>query len=250
MRIKCVIYLIFCFSFVAYTQVEEIKTHSNFSTPAISSNSNSGLFRGSKNSTINDIAALIYVFQFSYQLLASSFQYQKFLVQSRKDENPRILSIDLLPQLAYPIPNKSILAMPRARVNWGLISTDFRYSHLHEFGIGNYATLDWQVVQFNIVSKYNTYIRLGIGIAREVYANRNFVEFGFNTDFKIFEKTSLILEGRYAPNFRTELGFQVGYTLHQTEKSKTQITFGFVYQNYFLKTNLYNTQLGLMLSFW
>lgn len=235
-------------SFYSNAQVDEIKTNSDV-LQTISSITNGYRYRGS-NSRTNDIAALIYVFQFGYQIVVSGFQYQKFLVQSRKEENPRILSLDLMPNIAYPIPNSSILFLPRARANWGMISTDFRYSHLYEFGVGKYATLDWQIVQANIVSKYNTYIRLGVGLTREIYANRNFVEYAFNTDFKIIEKTSLILEGRYAPNFRYELGFQVGYTLNQTEKSKTQLSIGFMYQNYFLKTNLYNAQLGLIFTVW
>lgn len=248
-RLYCVCFLFLRLSFNSQAQVTEIKASSgSFSVPK-SSNSSRESFRGSANK-FNDIAALIYVFQFGYQFIVSGFQYQKYLVESRKEENPRILSLDLMPNIAYPVPNNSVLLMPRARANWGLISTDFRYSHLYEFGVGKYATLDWQIVQFNIVSKYNTYIRIGAGLAREVYAARNFVEYGFNTDFKIVEKTSLILEGRYAPNFRTELGLQIGYTLNQTEKSKTQLTVGFMYQNYFLKTNLYNAQLGLIYTVW
>lgn len=248
LRWFCLIFLVFLLNFTSFSQVNDIKTGSDAEpTSAPSSGGNS--YRRS-NSTFNDISALIYVFQFSYQILVSGFQYQKFLVQSRKEENPRILSLDLMPNLAYPIPNRSILALPRARANWGLLSTDFRYSHLQEFGVGKYATLDWQIVQFNIVSKYNTYIRLGVGLSREVYANRNFVEYGFNTDFKIAEKTSVILDGRYAPNFRNEIGFQVAYTINQTEKSKTMLTAGFMYQNYFSKTNLYNAQLGLIFTVW
>lgn len=245
---------IFHFHFL-FAQTDDLKKLSKQNNIGSNTNTNRNN-RNSRDNSFQNTLILFQLFQYSYQSIASFFQYQKFLINSRQESNPRIKSIDLLPQLGTSFAYPSAVPTPEIRANWGLISTQIRYFYLHEFNRGNYATLDWQVLQFNLISKFNTYLRLGIGFSRDMYLKENFTEFGLNSDFKLSEKISCVLQGRYAPNFsgtnafRTEFGIQLAYKLNERENGRTFITTGYMYQNYWQSINFHYASIGLILTIW
>ncbi len=249
-----VLILIYSLLFITklHAQVDELKNKSieSTSTNSDTKNSNNTNLQGCNPFFILQLA------QYSYQGIVSFLSYQKQLLNTKGESNPRLKSIDLDLRLHYPIGYKSIATTPHLRANWGVLSSDFRFYLLHEFGKGNFGNIDWQIVMFNIISKYNTYFRIGIGFTRDMYIKQSFTDFSAQTDFKVYTNLSCLIEARYAPNFtgkynyRTEIQTLLAYKLKNRENGFTQFTLGYMYQNYWESVKINYITAGVNLTIW
>ena len=125
---------------------------------------------------------------------------------SRKPENPRIASLDILPEVQFF--GSGIRFVPALEGHWGLYGSHLRLSHGF-FDSDSFtdrrSTLDWQILVFNPVFNPLVHIYLGTGIAWDLRTDRIFNEHsvGFHV---YFGKAPLSLKGngRYAGRYRPE----------------------------------------------
>lgn len=162
-----------------------------------------------------------------------------------RKEIPEVVSLELMPHIGYAEPSSSLF-LPRFRGNWGLFSTDLRFSNMIEYGtldgIDFYNTLDWQVVEFNFVITKPVIVRLGTGLMYEFFSlHRNtFMEHFIGVDVNWMDHQYLASgEGRIAPDYETsaiprmEANFRFNYRIKKTPHMNAYAMAGFVYQNYY-----------------
>jgi hypothetical protein len=234
-----VIHLIF-----AQAQVSDIKT-------ASSSNAGSGGGSGDRRGGSGNSGAFIYFFADALNGLASWQQYKL----QKKDVNPYMVSLDIISQVAIQ-PSRYYLYNPRIRGNWGLFSTDFRINYLlQEKGIGtdDLSSIDWQILQLNIVTTRNVIGRIGGGFMKENFGGR---ESFFESTFGVFvqsndKKIGGSIEYRLAQDFETglvprrELSAQFEKRLFSSGYWNTYLTLGGVYQRYYESISVWGVQAGL-----
>jgi hypothetical protein len=241
----------FLFSFLlvvnliyAQAQVSDIKS-------ASSSNSGGGGGGGDRRGSSGSNAAFIYFFA---DVLNGLVSWQQYKLQ-KKDENPYTVSLDIISQVAVQ-PSRYYLYNPRLRGNWGLFSTDFRINYLLQEtanGTDDLSSIDWQVLQLNIVTTRNVIGRVGGGFMKENFGGRQSF---FESTYGLFiqsnsKKIGASIEYRLAQDFvtnqipRRELSAQFEKRLFSRGYWNTYLTLGGVYQNYYEKTYVWGIQAGL-----
>ena len=133
---------------LCYSQVGDIKN--------ASSNSNGG-FLSDAAREMNAPFALccsdLFIDLFFDVVIFGGWQLHKHHIDSQ-DEIQRVKSIEFMPQFAFHAPS-TYQMLPRIRGNYGLFSTDFRYSFMVETNLANeadiYKTIDWQILVLNLV---------------------------------------------------------------------------------------------------
>jgi len=196
------------------------------------------------------------------QSIFNSFiAHQNFLAQS-KVVNPKIVSFELFALQALPfifnndsLGNqffpKTLLSTPKVRFNWGLISTEFRYTNLLQFGVGAYETLDWQILMLNLFSRREFYMRVGTGFLYEKLSNTYFNEHTLSSDIMFTQKLSGTFDFRFSHDYQTQIfprlesGIRFNYMFKETKSAQFGYTLGFLYQNYYQTEKLYLIQTGL-----
>lgn len=161
----------------------------------------------------------------------------------KRKEIPEVVSLELMPHIGYAEPSSSLF-LPRFRGNWGLFSTDLRFSNMIEYGTLDgtdfYNTLDWQVIEFNFVITKPVIFRLGTGIMHEFYSSSTFIEHFLGLDVNWMDHQYLANgEARIAPDYETsavpriEANFRFNYRIKKTLHMNAYAMAGFVYQNYY-----------------
>lgn len=189
---------------------------------------------------------------FAFELFIDFFlwmpQYQRKQL-SRKEAFPEIISIDLLPHIGIG-ENRAFLFIPRVRGNWGLFSTDFRYSNLASDG--TFKTYDWQILQFNFVNEPGVTFRLGTGFMYEEFTETMYNENTVGLDLRWKDnKISNNSEFRIAHNFnngdtpRWELGTRLNYKIIDLGRFDGYITAGVMFQKYYKEVNVWSGVTGL-----
>lgn len=241
----------FVFSFLlilnllfAQAQVSDIKN-------ASSSNASSGGGGGDRRGSSGNSAAFIYFFADALNGLVS---WQQYKLQKR-ELNPYLVSFDIISQVAIQ-PSRYYLYNPRIRGNWGLLSTDFRVNYLlQEKGNGtdDLSSIDWQILQFNIVTTRNVIGRIGGGFMKENFGGRQSF---FESTYGIFVQSNSkriggSIEYRVAQDFtigaipRRELSAQFEKRLFSSGYWNAYLTLGGVYQRYYESTSVWGVQAGL-----
>jgi hypothetical protein len=228
---------------IAQAQVGEIKNASSGN-----SSSSSG---GDKGGGSGNTASFIYLFFDFFNVLGDWQQYKL----QRKNINPYIVSIDVISQVAIQ-PSRYYLYNPRIRGNWGLFSSDFRVNYLlQETGNGadDLSSIDWQILQLNIVTTRHVIGRIGGGFMKENFGGR---ESFFESTYGIFvqsnsKKIGGSIEYRLAQDFATglvprrELNAQFEKRLFSSGYWNAYLTLGGVYQNYYESISVWGVQAGL-----
>jgi hypothetical protein len=241
----------FIFSFLlilnlmaAQAQVSDIKN-------ASSSNASSGGGGGDRRGGSGNSAAFIYFFADALNGLVSWQQYKL----QKKELNPYLVSFDIISQVAVQ-PSRYYLYNPRIRGNWGLFSTDFRVNYLlQEKGSGtdDLSSIDWQILQFNIVTTRHVIGRIGGGFMKENFGGKQSF---FESTYGVFVQSSNkklggSIEYRLAQDFETglvprrELSAHFEKRLFSSGYWNTYLTLGGVYQNYYEKISVWGVQVGL-----
>lgn len=163
-------------------------------------------------------------------------------LKKRKDI-PEVVSLELMPHFGYAEPSSSLI-IPRIRGNWGLFSTDLRFSNMIEYGTADgtdfYNTLDWQVLEFNFVITKPVIVRLGTGLMHEFYSSSTFMEHFIGIDGNWMDHQYLASgEARIAPDYitssipRIETNLRFNYRIKKTQHMNAYAMAGVIYQNYY-----------------
>jgi hypothetical protein len=236
---------------IACGQVDKIKGSSSANTKSSSSRSSGG--EGGSSSGSGFFAYLF------IDLIGNGFVQWQQQKLSRKEINPRIVSLEIPLQIAVQ-PSNYYLMNPRIRGNWGLISTDFRLNYLIEEDIDgpkDLTTFDWQVIQLNLITAKNAIGRVGFGSMKE--------NFGSNQSF--FESTMALsifssdhdldgnLEYRVAKDWETdstprrEVSLSVEKRLFSKGAFHGFASLGGVYQRYYSSVTVWGVQAGIVFRF-
>ncbi|MCX8491792.1 MAG: hypothetical protein ORN54_12055 [Cyclobacteriaceae bacterium] len=231
---------VFLHALIASAQVGDIKS-------ASSSNASSRGERGGSGGS----AFFIYFMADAINGLADWQQYKL----KKREINPSLVSLDVITQLATQ-PSRYYLVNPRVRGNWGLFSSDFRINYLLEEtvnGITDLSSIDWQLVQFNMVTTRHVVGRLGAGFMKENFGGRKtFFESSVGALIQSSsKKTGVSLEYRWAQDFETdviarrEFSAQFEKRLFSRGYWNTYLTIGGVYQRYYESISVWGVQAGL-----
>ena len=177
---------------------------------------------------------------------------QKSLLKS-KPVNPHISAFEAFLLFSQNMNYFSQLIQPKFRATYGLIGSEYRYSSLIEPGFGEYNTHDWQVLQLNLVSRREFWMRLGGGFMYEEFSSIFFQEYSLQNEVKFERKLSGVFDFRFAYDAitktypRLEAATRFNYLLFQSENTMLKFTFGLQYQSYYQTVNLYQLQSGIIL---
>ena len=238
---KCLLTsIVFLQVLIASAQVGDIKS-------ASSSNAGKGGDRGGSGGSA-------FFFYFMADAINGLADWQQYKLKKR-EVNPYLVSLDVITQVATQ-PSRYYLVNPRVRGNWGLFSSDFRVNYLLEEtdnGTTDLSSIDWQVVQFNIVTTRNVVGRLGAGFMKENFGGRQtFFESSVGALIQSSsKKTGISFEYRWAQDFETDVTSRREFSA-QFEKRlasrgywNTYLTIGGVYQRYYESISVWGVQAGL-----
>lgn len=232
--------IVFLQVLIASAQVGDIKS-------ASSSNAGRGGDRGGPGGSA-------FFFYFIADAINGLADWQQYKLKKR-EINPYLVSLDVITQVATQ-PSRYYLVNPRIRGNWGLFSSDFRVNYLLEEtvnGTTDLSSIDWQIVQLNIVTTRNVVGRLGAGFMKENFGGRKtFFESSVGTLIQSSsKKTGVSFEYRWAQDFETDITARREFSA-QFEKRlisrgywNTYLTVGGVYQQYYESVSVWGVQAGL-----
>lgn len=178
-------------------------------------------------------------------------------ILGKKDKIPSIVSLEVMPVFGISGSN-TYMFMPRARVTWGLFTTDYRYFSMiedmgGEEGVDTYTTHDWQVLVLNPVVIQPLTMRIGTGFMYEQFSRNIYSDFFLGFDIRGMEERVIVnLEGRYAtdyvnPTARAEGSIKANLELAAIGAFHPYLTAGILYQNYYQHVNVIGFQLGFNL---
>jgi hypothetical protein len=184
---------------------------------------------------------------FFFQLIN---QQQKNLFLS-KPVNPRIYSIESGIFVGQNLNYYSSIIQARIRYAIGMFGSEIRRSILIEPGVDEYSTIDVQLLQLNIFSRREFWLRLGGGFMYEDFSGIFFQEYALQSDIKFERKLTASVDMRFAYDNitntypRIETGFRFNYKLFRLPWLQLDWTFGLQYQNYYQTIQLFQLQSGL-----
>lgn len=172
-------------------------------------------------------------------------------LMARRAEEPWLLSLDVGLHAGYYGKESATVLSPSIRGNWGLFSSQIRYNKFQDF-TGSFPTMDWQVVQFNIVAQPGVNFRIGSGFMHEINNNDSFYEQFVGLELHLWQrKVNPVVEMRWAADFETdrtarfELNSRIDFFLARYGKVNVNLMTGFLYQKYYEQVNFYFFQTGL-----
>ena len=172
-------------------------------------------------------------------------------VLSRKYEEPWLVSLETGFSGGYAGAHSTLAFMPALQGNWGIFSSEFRLNRIFDSS-GNFQTLDWQILAFNIVNSRKVKFHLGGGFSHHQKTGETFSEYSSGLRL-FFDQRSLSpsIAVRWSPDFdngittRFELNTQLSKRIMSTENFSVNIMAGLVYQRYFETTDFYFAQTGV-----
>lgn len=177
-----------------------------------------------------------------------------------KDENPLITSVDVMLHTAYEPSWNSMTTTPRIHGTWGLFGTDFRMCMINDMNYGDfYRTIDWNVIQLNLIAVPEFTLRLGTGFMYDQYAKEYYGEQMLGMEFNYERKYHGTFEIRYADNYdadlipRIEMNLRTDVRFYDDKNISIYGTVGGLYQKYFSDltsgTTMWSIQTGLRLNY-
>jgi hypothetical protein len=176
----------------------------------------------------------------------------------KADSIKRIISLESFFQGAIQ-PSTYYLFNPRIRGNWGLFSTDFRMNYLVEEKTDSVThdltTLDWQIIQLNLITTRNFTARVGAGNLYERFGSKQSF-FEWTTGISFYSNSQTIvanMEYRVAKDFltndipRREINFSLEKQIFNAGGLRGYATLGGVYQRYYQSVSVWGLQTGLVI---
>ena len=149
---------------------------------------------------------------------------------------------------------------PRMRLRMGVVSTDVHYGILSEERIGGkdiYETLDWQILQINVINTPELSWRFGAGIMREQFTDSAFPEFLTGVDYYFARRRArLSPEIRMTYDFhpeseikpRQEINAELSYAVINQEKFKMHLGINALYAKYYEEVDIWTLGAGVRLN--
>jgi hypothetical protein len=186
-------------------------------------------------------------------MLTGGIRYHKDLMQN-KEEVFQMVSINAKANIGS-MPGYNTMFIPQIRGNWGLFSTDIRNFFIFEQDANasdSYSTLDWQIIQLNLVQIKDFNLRIGTGISYERFSEKVYNENSLAMDgFLNNNKYTIGGEIRYAHDYftrniyRMEGNIAAGIRFLEMKNQKAYFNMGLLYQNYFLQVNNWGIKGGI-----
>lgn len=159
-----IVALLFGLSTISEAQVGKAKENARKSKSGSSSGSSDGESWSSSGGG-GDVGADIAFFLFEITFRGVGLIQMNML--DRKEDEPWIVSLDGSLTAAADPNFGTVSFTPTVRGTWGLFSTQLRTNRLFD-GTGTLQTIDWQVIQLNILSQEYVGLRYGVGLSQEI----------------------------------------------------------------------------------
>ena len=244
MRFQALIGILLLSSVLTNAQVDAIKGKSA---------ENSGKrSEGGRSGSSGSFSAYFFVDMIRLVGVAQSVKLQK------ADSIKRMVSLETFFQGAVQ-PSTYYLFNPRIRGNWGLFSTDFRMNYLVEEKTDSVThdltTLDWQVLQLNLITTRNFTARVGAGNLYERFGSKqSFFEWTTSVSFYSNAQTIVAnIEYRVAKDYETnvvprrEINFSLEKQIFNAGSLHGYASIGGVYQRYYQSVSVWGLQGGIVI---
>lgn len=137
------------------------------------------------------------------------------------------------------------------RGNWGLFSSQVRRFDINDV-TGRFTTVDWQIVQFNVLNREYFRWLFGVGLSHEVEVNQTHPEFATEFQFSVLDKKltpSLTYRSSGDGYPRTEFSAMMAYRPFNTNKAELTLKAGYIFQRlYGIPFNFPSVGLGFYLK--
>ena len=170
---------------------------------------------------------------------------------SRKAEEPWLVSLATDLPFGYYFKEETFLFLPSIRGNWGLFSTQLRYNLIQD-KTGFFRTLDWQIIQLNIVARPKVNFWIGTGISYEFDSESTFHDNLAGLALHLKDRTiHPAVEFRFSRDYETavtprlEVHPRVDFLVSRTRLFDFNISAGMVFQRYYEEVNFFFLQTGL-----
>lgn len=178
-------------------------------------------------------------------------QQQRSVLERRYDE-PWLLSLEMWLAGGYFTQYNNLILNPSARLHWGLFSTDLRWFRMQDL-TGYYETLDWQIIQLNLLHKAPIRIYGGTGFSYEYFTETFFPEFSAGMDLHFIDrKINPLLMYRISKDFQTgaipreEISGEILYRILRISKAELLLDLGIIYQKYYSEPEFYFVKTGVV----
>lgn len=240
--------LFFC-CFYSFSQVREIKKRSDSNKQRSSNSSDNSSSDASSGGflemLVSDIVFGIVKLPFQAAFHAQSQQSAKF------QSDPWRLSFEVQVKSGIDFRQNTMLLNPEIRGNYGLFSSQLRYSKISDVS-GGFGTLDWQILQMNFVN--NEYARLtaGFGVSNEIGQNQSHPE-------GLIELSVFLMNREIVPTIvyrssgdgypRKEFSSMVSYRPFPLQDFTTQFLVGYTYQHWYdIPIHFISVGIGLIIQ--
>lgn len=136
------------------------------------------------------------------------------------------------------------------RGNYGLFSTQFRRFDVNDVS-GSFTTLDWQILQLNLINQEKVRWVIGSGISHETEIDQTHFEFATEFSFSIGNKIKPTFGYRRSGDGypRKEFSSFLTYRPFYDKKAEVNFSVGYVHQRlYDIPFNLVGIGVGLILK--
>lgn len=188
-------------------------------------------------------------------LLWEAIESVQLSALEQKNEYPHVSSLELKMWGGLSQENKTWFISPNLQGNWGIFSTDFRYTYLEEVS-ATLNNLDWQILKLNIpVRRFKAYA--GIGFTYLTDPGISYFEYTVGSELHLL-KNKLILGGEYRGTsendngeiFRTEFNFQADYITTSFNRFHLSPMIGIRHQTYFNSIEYLIFNFGVVMRFY
>lgn len=182
---------------------------------------------------VNDIFGNFFLDLFSLPFVILVDGHREQL--SRRKEEPWRVGADVKGFLGYQLNRELLMMRPEAEIHWGLFTTGARFSRLSD-KTGTLRTIDWQVLQFNLVNSKSVKFRFGMGMSRELFAEQTHFEKTLTlSGYALGRTLTPSIEYRWSADGtpRQELNATVGKEVQNEGRLKLAIVGGYSYQKWY-----------------
>lgn len=149
-----------------------------------------------------------------------------------------------------PLRNVTLI-QPQIRGNWGLFSTQVRYNRIFD-NTGVLSTLDWQILQFNVINHEAVRWVVGLGLSKEIEIDQTHFEGSSSLTVFLADRVwAPTIEYRFSGNGspRQEFSAMVDYRPNNQKSIFNTFSAGFLHQNWYgVKFNMLVAGVGFKIQ--
>lgn len=213
-------------SFFALSQVQKVKSRalsykeSNKSSSLVSNNDNEG------NSFLVELFTDV-IFGSIY----NGLYYAQYGQLKNADIEDWRISSEFKALGGLNLGNINFLNSQMIRGNWGLFSTQLRRINVNDVSSG-FTTIDWQILQLNLINLKNVRWVLGAGLSHETEVDQTHFEFATELHISISNRFLPYLTYRASGNRypREEFSGMLEYRPFRTSSNEISLSGGYLYQ--------------------